>query len=91
MKKIIIDKNKCIGCYQCKNTCYSVFEVGFDGKASVRYGISQADIKNAETAAINCPTGAISIIETHGNSNSDSSFIRIVNSILDWTESSDDD
>ena len=64
--------------------------MGFDGKASVRYGISQADIEDAETAVINCPTGAISIIETHNNSNSDSSFLGIVNSILDWAESSDD-
>ena len=91
MKKIIIDKKKCIGCYQCKNTCYSVFEVGSDGKAKVRYGISQADIEDAETAGINCPTGAISIVETHSNSNFDSSFLGIVNSILDWAESSDND
>ena len=84
MKKIIIDKRKCIGCYNCKNTCYSVFEVGSDGKAKARYGISQGDIIDAETAVINCPTGAISIVDT---GESDGTFLGIVNSLLDWAES----
>jgi ferredoxin len=61
--KIIIDKNKCIGCFKCKKVCYSVFEVGPDGKAKVRYGVSNGDIEDAISAQINCPTGAITIIK----------------------------
>ena len=26
MKKIIIDKNKCIVCFKCKYTCYATFK-----------------------------------------------------------------
>ena len=40
-----------------------MFEVGRDGKAKVRNEISQGDILVAETARINCPSGAISIID----------------------------
>ena len=61
MKEIVIDKKKCIGCFKCKEVCYTSFEVGFDGKAKVREGISQGDIEDAKRAAICCPTGAISI------------------------------
>lgn len=64
MKRIIINKNKCVGCLRCKHICYSVFESGADGKAKVRYGISQGDIENAERAVINWPTGDTSIVNT---------------------------
>ena len=59
--KIVIDKNKCIGCFNCKRICYNVFEIGFDGKAKVKEGISQGDIEDAKKAAINCPVNAIMI------------------------------
>ncbi|HBA37929.1 MAG TPA: hypothetical protein DCY94_04340, partial [Firmicutes bacterium] len=62
MKKIVIDKTKCIGCFKCKQVCYSCFEVGSDGKAKVRYG-REHDVEEAKTAEICCPTGAISIVE----------------------------
>lgn len=61
MKEIVIDKNKCIGCFKCKKVCYTSFEVGFDGKARVRDGISKGDVEDAKRAVICCPTGAISI------------------------------
>ena len=87
--QISIDKNKCIGCFACKQCCYSVFEVGSDGKAKVRYGISDGDIEDAKSAAVNCPTGAISIIDDWlgGTDEADDSFFGIVNSVLDWAES----
>lgn len=66
MKKIVIDKNKCIGCFKCKEVCYSVFEVGSDTKAKVRYG-RENDVEEAETARLCCPTGAISIEEESNN------------------------
>ncbi len=64
LKKIVINKDKCIGCFKCKNVCYSAFEVGFDGKAKVRSGISEGDIEDAIRAEISCPTGAIKVIDT---------------------------
>ena len=62
MKKIVIDKSKCIGCLNCKRLCYEVFEEDIDGKAKVKYGISKGDIEHAEKAVINCPVGAIKIV-----------------------------
>jgi len=44
--------------------CYSVFEVGSDGKAKVRRGISEGDIEDAKRAEVCCPTGAINIVDT---------------------------
>lgn len=61
MQKIVIDKNKCIGCFNCKHVCYEVFDIGEDGKAKVRYE-AENNIEEAQTAIINCPTGAIKII-----------------------------
>lgn len=92
MKRIIINKNKCIGCFQCKHTCYSVFEVGSDGKAKVRSGISQADIEDAKRAILNCPTGAISIVNTDSTkqTGSNGSFLGILNSILDFANDDND-
>jgi len=66
MKKIEIDKNKCIGCGKCKQVNYNVFEYGSDGKAKIRSGISQGDIEDAVSAKITCPTGAIEIYEVTG-------------------------
>ena len=63
MNKIVIDYSKCIGCFTCKKVCYQVFEIGEDGKPKVRPDISQGDVEEALTAVINCPVGAIKIIE----------------------------
>lgn len=60
--KVVIDKSKCIGCFNCKRVCYEVFEVGEDGKAKVRPEASN-NIEEAERAVIECPTKAISIEE----------------------------
>lgn len=73
MKKINIDKDKCIGCFKCKQICYTVFEVGSDGKAQVRNGITEGDIEDAVSAEISCPTGAISIKDDNPKSTSNKS------------------
>lgn len=83
--KIIIDKSKCIGCLLCKKTCYSVFEVGEDGKVKVRPGVTEADILDAKRAEINCPVGAIKIIDDEKTD--DESVLDKVNSIFDWLNS----
>jgi len=61
MKKIIIDKNKCIGCFKCKEACYSIFEIDIDGKAKAKSEISKNDLEEAKKAIMVCPTNAIRI------------------------------
>ena len=78
MAKIVINKNKCIGCLNCKHTCYEVFDIDSDGKAIVRYGCENS-IEEAQTAIINCPTGAISIVNNKKHkSNSNLLYILII-------------
>lgn len=83
--KIIIDKSKCIGCFNCKKVSYSAFEVGEDGKAKVRPNITDADILDAKRAEINCPMKAIKIIDDEKTD--DESVLNKVNSIFDWLNS----
>lgn len=61
-KKIIVDKELCIGCGACVNLCPGVFELDSDGKSSViiKEGYGQCDY---ETAINSCPVGAIKIVE----------------------------
>ncbi len=67
MKKIVIDKSKCIGCHKCKHVCYEVFDIDSDGLAMVRYG-AEDNIEEAETAIINCPVGAIRVTDSSNTS-----------------------
>ena len=61
MKKIVIDKTKCIGCGTCAAICPSIFNLGEDGKAAVKPGSQdQACVKEAVDS---CPVGAIKIEE----------------------------
>ncbi len=64
MPKVTIDKDLCIGCGLCVDTCPKVFELEDDGKAGV---ISQeaaaAEIGCAKDAAAMCPTEAIQVEE----------------------------
>lgn len=89
MAEIRIDKNKCNGCFKCVHVCHNVFEAGFDGLAKVRYGVSNADILDARSAEICCPTGAIKIVEDSWFDNSGSGGNKgLLESILDWADSS---
>ena len=63
MKKIVVDKVKCIGCGMCVGTDPEHFQFEDDGLSNA---ISQ---DNTETEALAqaidaCPTGAISVEET---------------------------
>ena len=88
MGRVTIDKSKCIGCFTCKRVCYEVFEVGSDGLAKVRSG-QEYNTEEAETAAINCPTGAIKIEDDFqiGGGPLSSLFF----DMLDYAENSKDD
>lgn len=57
MVKIVVDKEKCIGCGLCASICEEVFEMGKDGKAFVK---AQKDIPCVKEALESCPVEAIS-------------------------------
>jgi len=57
MVKIVIDKERCIGCGLCPTICGEVFAMGKDGKAHVK---AQKDIPCVKEAIESCPVSAIS-------------------------------
>jgi len=60
-KKIVIDKNLCIGCGLCESLCPEVFKLQSDGKSKVikEKGCEKCD---CELVADNCPVKAIKIV-----------------------------
>ena len=67
MKKIIVDKNKCIGCGACEGFEPDVFELNDEGLAEAikeNYDELDTEVKeNVGDAAANCPTSAIKVSE----------------------------
>ena len=67
MKKLFVDKNKCIGCGACEGFDSNVFELGDDGFAFVKKEnyetLSDDEKENADDAMSSCPTSAISVEE----------------------------
>jgi ferredoxin len=59
MAKVIVDREKCIGCGACAATCPKTFEMA-DGKAKVKKAVVK-DITCEKEAAENCPVQAITI------------------------------
>lgn len=57
---IEIDKEACIGCGVCEQTCPDVFELGDDGKASLKED-ADMDADCIQEAADNCPVEAINV------------------------------
>lgn len=63
MKKVVIDKNKCIGCFACEDITDGLFKVkdglaGIDPKANLNDSKTRGKIKLAIEA---CPMQAIKI------------------------------
>ena len=64
MEKVIVDKDKCIGCGACVSLVDEVFEFGDDDLAQVK---TDVDFENMDKDLVNdvkdavegCPTGAI--------------------------------
>jgi ferredoxin len=52
-----VDKNKCIGCGLCASICPAVFEMGKDGKSTVKDPKSK--LPCVKEAAESCPVQAI--------------------------------
>ena len=67
MIKIIVDKNKCIGCGACEGFEPDVFELNDEGLAEAikeNYDELDTEVKeNVDDAAANCPTSAIKVGE----------------------------
>ena len=59
MPKIIIDRNKCIGCMYCVNVCPKSFEM-FEGKARPKTG-EVKKITCEKEAAEGCPVQCITV------------------------------
>ena len=60
MKKILIDKNACIGCGSCSIIASKTFVLGDDGKAKVIDPSLDTD-QVIKEAVESCPTGAITV------------------------------
>lgn len=62
MKRVVVDKNKCLGCGTCVALCPEIFELGEDGKARVKQKNQETEkLKNEIQEAIEaCPVQAIS-------------------------------
>jgi len=59
-KKIIIDKNKCIGCGTCVALASETFEIGKDGKSKIK-NLSGNNEETIKLTVDSCPTQAIKI------------------------------
>ena len=60
IKKIEVDKNKCIGCGTCAALAPEVFELDKNNKSVVK-DINGADVETIKLAADSCPVEAIKI------------------------------
>lgn len=58
-KKLVVNKEKCIGCGLCVSIAGGVFEFDEDGKARVKNEISEEE-KAIQEAVDSCPVEAIS-------------------------------
>jgi len=63
MAKVIIDKDKCLGCGTCAMIAPEVFSLGADGKAEGKSPVEGDLAAKAKEAAGMCPQQAITIEE----------------------------
>lgn len=59
--KAILDKDGCIGCGLCANTCPDVFSLMDDGIAAVTGEVKPENVDLANEAAEGCPVSVITI------------------------------
>ena len=62
--KVTVDKAKCIGCGLCTAVAPEIFELGADGKSTVKkQPENEAEEAKVKNAAESCPTNAIVVEE----------------------------
>lgn len=72
MNKIVVDKNKCIGCGTCVVVAHKTFKLGQDGKAEVIEGQKEIDDeKTVQEAIDSCPVAALSWEKSWGVDNTE--------------------
>lgn len=59
--KATIDRDGCIGCSVCADTCPEVFRMADDGLAEVCGDITEENASEAKEAADNCPVTVITV------------------------------
>lgn len=60
-KKIVVDKDKCIGCGSCESIAEEYFKLGEDGKSHVIAKYDEKDKDIVKEAIDACPVEAISL------------------------------
>lgn len=60
-KKIIVDKDKCIGCGSCVSIAEDYFKLGKDGKPEIIRKYDEKDKDIVKEAIDVCPTNAITL------------------------------
>jgi len=60
-KKILVDKEKCIGCGSCVDIAEEYFTLGDDGKSEVIKDYDEADKDIVGEAIDGCPADAITL------------------------------
>ncbi|HDI74789.1 MAG TPA: ferredoxin [Thermoprotei archaeon] len=64
--RIKVDKETCIGCGTCAALCPDYWEIGDDGKAQLKGGVTELVVEELgcnEEAKDSCPVNAITIEE----------------------------
>ena len=61
--RVTIDRDGCISCGMCAQTCPTVFEIASDGFAQVIHQPDSGETEPARLAAESCPAAVISIEE----------------------------
>ncbi|NLT48517.1 MAG: ferredoxin [Clostridiales bacterium] len=59
--KAVIDRDGCIGCGLCADTCPEVFRMADDGLAEAYAEVTDETYDTAKEAEENCPTSVITI------------------------------
>lgn len=61
MAKVLVDKDKCIGCGACEALCPKILKLRGEKAEVVKKEISGEDENCAKEARDSCPVGAISV------------------------------
>lgn len=61
--KVKVNKSTCLGCGTCVSLAPNTFQLGADGKSSVKEGSTDSP-ETIKTAAESCPVKAIEVIDT---------------------------